>query len=311
MSKIRGGKVKSIAGLKSSLKKGGGAGYLTRVSADSVLTVRFLTEPDDGWVQYFEHYDDVRKFYPCTDDCPGCREGDQPSMRYLANALDVAEGRVVPLVMPKTLAQSAMKKYEKYGTLLDRDYEIERSGSGFETTYEITPEPPSRMNLSRFDTLELWEILEGQLSTEDSDDAVDEDDDDGTDEELAAMKAKFKAASKAAEVDEDDEDDDDGPNTRESLADKSLRELRAIAQESGASVEDVKGLDVDALVDLIIGEDDEEPEAAPDSDGLTEDEVKEMSLAEVKAIAKNMKIKFAPGTSKEDLIEMIFDTPPF
>lgn len=316
MPKIRGGKVKSIAGMKTSLKKGGGAGYLARVGADSAMTVRFLTEPEGNWVQYFEHYDDTRKFYPCTgDDCPGCADGDNPSMRYLANVLDVAEGKVIPLVLPKTLAASALKKYEKYGTMLDRDYEIERSGTGFDTEYEITPEPPSKMNISRFDLLDLEEKLEAQLDT--ADEEVDDEEED--DEASAATLAKFQKAAKKkakpAPVAEDDDEDEETEATdfdRDSLAEKSLKELKTIAHAQGATVAETKGLDVDALIDLILGEDDEEEDE--DEDAITEDDLKSMSLADLKSMARGMKMKVAPGTRKETLIELIIAAntePPF
>lgn len=391
MAKIRGGKVKSISGLKSSLKKGG-SGYLMRVPADSAVTVRFLTEPVE-WVTYFEHYDDVMKFYPCTDDCPGCTEGDKPSARYLTNALDVEESKVVPLVLAKTAAASVLKKYEKYGTLLDRDYEISRSGSGFDTEYDVTPESPAKMNLKRFELLDLMSLLEAQLEMADV--AVDDDADDDEEEveakparrnaaKTAAKAPRKKTTAKPAPVDEDDEDDEDDDTddeddtvlTRESLAGKGLRELKRIgmdaghtaadmkgltvdslidllageededvddedvddedlededleedegwtrealegmglrevkkhAREAGYSTADLKGLDVDAVVDLLVGEEDEdEDDVDDDEEELTEDDLREMSLAELKKLAKENKVRIKPGTSKDDIIDLILD----
>ena len=39
--------------------------------------------------------------------------------------------------MPKSVAASLLKKYDKYATLLDRDYELSRSGAGLETEYDF------------------------------------------------------------------------------------------------------------------------------------------------------------------------------
>lgn len=332
MASIRGGKVKSIATLKSSMKKGGGSGYLSRVPADGAITVRFLTEPDE-WVTYFEHYDSVRKFYPCTDDCPGCTEGDRPSARYLANVVDISETRVIPLVMPKSMAASVLKKYDKYATLLDRDYELSRSGTGLDTEYDVTPEPPTKMNLDRFDSVDLMELLEEQLEMADSAKSSDDDEDE---EPTPRARKKATASPKASEpedddedIDEDDEDEsDDGESdywTRDQLDGKSLAELKQIAKDLEWTAADIKGLDVDGLIDLIVGESDEdededeeddsedlsdddsdEDEDSDDSD-LTEDDLRSMSLTEVKKVARELGVRFKPGTSKDDIVDLILD----
>lgn len=207
---LRGGKVKSLKSLKTSLKKGGGDQYLTRVSEEGIV-VRFLTEPDE-WIEFFEHYDDVRKFYPCTDDCDGCRDGSKPSKRYLVNAIDTNENKVIPLLLAKSAASQVMKKYDRFQTILDRDYIITREGTGFDTEYDVTPESPSKMNLGRFEPLDLWGILEGLASTDE-----DEDDEDekprrsgrtGTVTRKSAVK-KTRPTRARDEDDDDDEDEDD------------------------------------------------------------------------------------------------------
>ncbi len=203
--KIRGGAVKSVADLKKRLKKGGGASYLTRTPSDGSITVRFLAEPEDEkWVEYFEHFDEQRKFYPCSDDCDGCRTGDKPSKRYLTSAVDVQENKVVPLVLPVSAMNSVIKKYDKYGTLLDRDYEISRSGTGFDTEYEVTPEPPTKMNLNRFDTIDLMPLLASQLDDDDDD----SDEDSKSTRKKPGRKGPRQDDSKGI-LDNDDDDDDD------------------------------------------------------------------------------------------------------
>jgi len=352
MATIKGGKIKSIANLKASMKKGGGgSAYLSRVPADASLTVRFLTEPDDennGWVQYYEHYDQVRKFYPCTDACPGCMEGDRPSARFLSNALDVAEGKVIPLVMPKSMAASILKKYEKYATLLDRDYELSRSGTGLDTEYDVTPEPPSKMNLTRFDLIDLWDILKDQLaqaegivsSGDDEDDAPkatkplravkpapadDDDDADEDDDEVYANGGSGAVAVMDADTDDDvddeDVDDDDGYMTREDYMEMSLAELKALAKDDvGFTVAELRGKDKDAIVDMLLevteeelsgGADDDDSDAddSDDSDDeeLTEDDLRSMSLAEVKNVARELGVRVKAGTSKDDIVDLILD----
>jgi hypothetical protein len=208
--KIKGGQVKSIKSLKTQMKKGGGgAGYLKRVPEDGSLVVRFLTEPD-GWVMFFEHYDAVRKFYPCTDTgCPGCAEGDRPSQRYLTNAVDVDENAVIPLLLPKSAASSVLKKYDKYGTLLDRDYEVSRTGSGMDTEYEAIPESPTKMNLNRFEELDLWSLIEAQLSEDEDDEDDDEDDRPRRSSRKGSDRTTSRRKPPRSRDDDDDEDEDD------------------------------------------------------------------------------------------------------
>lgn len=333
MSKqIRGGKVTSINSLRASVKKGGGGGsYLTRIPSDASLTVRFLTEPTE-WIAYFEYYDaEQKRFFPSIE---GVQTQERPAARYLANALDVAESRVIPLVMPKSVAASLLKKYDKYATLLDRDYELSRSGAGLDTEYDVTPEPPTKMNLERYDLLDLMGLLEAQLE-----DVPVNSDDDEEDEKPVARKSIKPTPSKAKADDDEDEDDEDDDSeeaeySRDDLEEKSLAELKVIARELGHTT---KGLDSDDLINLILGDaedddeddevlatgsssdDDEEEESEDDDDSdseddeeyeevvIDEDELRKMSLAEIKAIAVDYELKVKAGASKDDLIEMILD----
>ena len=320
---IRGGKVTSINSLRSSVKKGSGSGsFLSRIPADASLTVRFLTEPTE-WIAYFEYYDaEQKRFFPSLE---GVQTQERPAARYLANALDVVESRVIPLVMPKSVAASLLKKYDKYATLLDRDYELSRSGAGLETEYDVTPEPPTKMNLDRYDLLDLMGLLESQLE----DVPVNSDDDEDEEDDKPVKKSVAKAAPKAKAPVEDDEDSDDESLSRDDLEEKSLAELKILARAKGV---ETKGLDTDALIDALLGEaeeDDEDDEvlatgSASDEDEesdedseeddeeyeeveVTEEDLRNMSLSEIKAIAVDYDLKVKAGASKDDLIEMILD----
>lgn len=140
--------------------------YLQRVKADSTLTVRFLEEPTE-WIQFFEYFDaeagDKGMFLPQVE---GVRLPvyQKPSMRYLVNALDVEESKVIPLVITKTTVDQLIRKYEKYSTILDRDYEITRSGTGFDTDYYVEQKDPVKLKLSKYTKLDLMEVLESQLT---------------------------------------------------------------------------------------------------------------------------------------------------
>ena len=52
---------------------------------------------------------------------------------------------------------------------------------------------------------------------------------------------------------------------------------------------------------------DDDSDAADDDDEITEDQLRDMSLAEVKGIAKEMGVRVKAGASKDDIIELILD----
>lgn len=134
------------------------------------------------------------------------------------------------------------------------------------------------------------------------------------------------------ESDEEEEDDDEGEAyTREELEEMTLRNLRALAKESGFSADDIKGLDQDALIDLMLEEEDEDADEADeddedyedddeseeegdeeeeDEDGeeLTEDDLNAMNLAELKEVASDIGITVPRGVKKPALIDLILES---
>lgn len=63
------------------------------------------------------------------------------------DATEVVDGRTVPIVGivrqgPKNFWAQALAAHDKYGTLLDRDYDIGRRGSTTDTTYTMFPNAP-------------------------------------------------------------------------------------------------------------------------------------------------------------------------
>jgi hypothetical protein len=196
MSGLKGGVAGSIAALRSAVKKGSGSGFIQNVP-DAGLTVRFLTEPGE-WFAYKEHYDQERKFFPCADDCPGCDEGLRASDRYLTNAYDVEAKKIIALKITKTLARKLMGKYDRHGTVMDRDYELEREGTGLETEYGVEENGVSRAPKGPHQLIDLQKILESQLVPSGS---VADDDDEEEDEAPAKPKRTRKIEDEYTEMD--------------------------------------------------------------------------------------------------------------
>lgn len=143
--------------------------------------------------------------------------------------------------------------------------------------------------------------LFGEAEAEDEDE--DEDEDDDEDE---------------AEDDEDEEEEDEEEEDeydRDELEEMTLAEVRKIAKGQGI---DTKGLDQDALIDAILGEnedEEDEDEEEADTEELDEDALRAMSLGDLKSLAKELEIKVKVPKSatsdkkkKEAYVEAILDS---
>lgn len=157
-----GQKMGSLKTLKQSLQKGGGgSAWIKYVPKNGSMNVRFIQEPEE-WMNYVEHFDTtLRKSYPCNGEntCPGCTTGERKSNRYLTNAVDVDSDRVIPLQLPKDLANRLVVRYERNGTLTDRDFELSRSGEGLDTVYDLDAQAVDRKNITKYQPLDLMKVL--------------------------------------------------------------------------------------------------------------------------------------------------------
>lgn len=206
------GRAGSIKNLKQSLKSK--AGKTRTIPSEDSITVRFLDEPEDFY-GYYQHWFKTGP-KPCVEgDCEGCNDDDpeirRKSFRYLANAYVVDDQKVQPVELPKSLVEQLVGYFEKKGTLLDRDYDLSKSGSGMtDTKYLASPDSPSKMNLSRFKKLDLANILASML---DDDDEDDEEEDDEPVRHRSSKATRRKPAESPWE-DEDEDEEDEVPRHR-------------------------------------------------------------------------------------------------
>lgn len=244
MVKIPGGKAGSVNRLKKEMEKQrGGSVWIRNVKANEDMTVRFLTEPDE-WYRYKEHYSPEVMYFPCIgqdQDCPGCASEDErmsrTSRRFLANALDVDQGRVVPLKLPLDLANRLVARYERYGdTITDRDYILHRMGSGLNTQYDLTPREPQKVDIARYELIDLEESLKGQFEEAFS-----------IEEEKKGDNVRSLRERAMVDTDEDvevpsepstpaDEGDDDGFLSEAQALKMSRKELMELAKEYDVKV---------------------------------------------------------------------------
>jgi len=213
----------SVKEVKESLKKGGGGkGWIKNIPADG-LTVRFLGEPET-WFGYFEYWTG-EGFCPMAE-VEILPDGAKASFRYLVSAVDTDTDQVVALKLPKTAANSLMLKYEKYGTVIDRDYELDKHGSGLDTTYEVTPCAPSDRALEKYEAIELEEVL--------------------VDARRQALGEEEDGPFDSTDVDADIEEDFD----LDEMSKKQLRKLFDSVRGAGSS----DGLSRSEMVDVLVDE---------------------------------------------------------
>lgn len=161
----------SIDALRRSASGGGRGGRSAQLflKGDSSVKVRFLQEPTQ-FMEFLEHYDAANKaFVPAIDNDPLDQHQDEKvrkvGKRWLANALNIEDGKIVIVKLNQDQLNRLLLRHTKYGTLLDRNYELIRLGSGRDSKYDVEADDPTQMDLSRFQDRchDLTEYLLGEV----------------------------------------------------------------------------------------------------------------------------------------------------
>lgn len=276
---IKGGKAGSVSRLKSQIESRGRT-WIRGLREGEDLTVRFLTEPDE-WYAYREHFSPEVNFFPCIgDECPGCNADSEQvqraSRRFLANALDTGSGEVIPLKLPLDLANRLVARYERNGnTLTDRDWTLHRMGKRLDTTYDVTPESPSRVDASRYQLIELEDALLHQFKEafglEEGEDVS----------SAGGLSGGDQSPSGGPPADTDQGlDTDDGAGT----ADDDVPSEPSPASAEGAG-----------------GDEDDE-------DYLTEEEALKMTRPELKSLADECGVAIKSTWNKQQIVDAIFES---
>lgn len=206
----------SVKAARGALKGNRANSALRRFKAGGeTVKVRFLEEPGD-WFEAHYHWLDG-KFQWCSQQrsCVGCKAGERPKTMVLANAVifgsedEREHGKVVVMQMPPTLATTLLKFHEKRGTLLDRDYDLTREGSGLnDTVYSADPDDPKARKMSRF--AGALHDIESIVMSE-----IDGSGEDEADDEPRSTKKSAKKSSKRRDEDDDEYEDEDDEEAEE------------------------------------------------------------------------------------------------
>lgn len=119
------------------------------------------------------------------------------------------------------------------------------------------------------------------------------------------------------EPEEEEAEEEEGFDAAE-LQKKTLRALKKMAVEVGYDMDDLDGYDKDDVIALLMEEngeeaeeeeedeeEEDEEESEDDEDTITEDDLRLMSLAELKALAKEEGFTVKAGSNKDAIIDML------
>ncbi len=153
-------------------------------------------------------------------------------------------------------------RYERYGTLLDRDYDLLRTGKGLNTEYDVETNAQEDRKLGQYDLIDLEETLT------DAYDSVFGSDDPEAASEAMANPLKQRARRNSSEVDEDVDTEGEGDTEAEAEADDAdefyteaelkamnVGELRSLAKDYDLTF-NKKTVKAD-LIEMILEEGDE------------------------------------------------------
>lgn len=248
---------------KGVASNGSNKGKLVYLKPDSKTRVRFLHEIEDGVEVVMHDSFDRGINVVCQEalgrDCDYCEDKDLRTREaYLWSVWDY-EAKEVKLFLGHANNFSPLPNiiamYETYGTIMDRDYVLQRDGSGTNSRYSVIPMDKVKFknkNAKPYSEKKTIDILNKAFPADDSD----EDDNDSP-----KKNKKGKGRKKEEEPEDDDEDEDDFEE--ESYEEMSAKELYMECLDRGIKV---KKKQKPKYYIALLEEDDEEDEEEDDWD---------------------------------------------
>lgn len=253
---------------KGVASSGSNKGKVVYIKADQKVRVRFLQEIEDGLViSNHDKFDDGINFFdqevihgerhPLQDD-DDIRHRDA----YIWSVYDYDAKEVklfVGYANNFSPLPSLVAMYETYGTIMDRDYVLQRDGSGTNTRYSVVPMDKVKFKTKAkpYSEKKTLEILDKAFPAPVEDD--DEED----------KKGKKQKKSKGRKKEEEPEDDDEEEEEENEYASMSPKELYMECVERGLKAK--KKQKKDYYIDMLM-EDDLENEEEDDWEDDEEDE---------------------------------------
>lgn len=215
---------------------------------------RFLNDMEDGIEVTFHDSFEAGINVPCQElfgrQCEYCEEeGLRTRSLYIWSVWDY-EAKEVKLFMFAvnncSPVPALMALYETYGTLLDRDFVVSKTGKQQNTAYSVVPMDKNKFRNEKAKAISekgVLKYLDKAFPDENADNSDDEDEDEKPVKKGSKAKpvaAKKKSANKHVEQDddEDDEDDDwdDDEDEEVDYTEMTAKELYSLCKERDLEV---------------------------------------------------------------------------
>lgn len=146
---------KSAEEAEKETPRNSGGGWMKYPKAGETV-VRILDEPDK-WIYYWEHFNPNGFSFPCNSDdranCHGC-QSDDPKMQKASRkvAMNCFDGEYTNVwkFPKKSVADRLKSRWERNGTITDRDYLIRQVKDANSTDYDVEGLDKEPMDLSQF-----------------------------------------------------------------------------------------------------------------------------------------------------------------
>lgn len=230
---------------EESKKSGQSKGKFLYCKKDEKIRVRFLSDMEEGLEITFHDSFEEGINVPCQEifgrNCDYCeQEGLRTRSLYAWSVYDY-ESKEVRIFMQAvnncTAVPALLALYETYGTLLDRDFVITRTGEKQNTTYSVVPMDKNKFKNQKakpFSEKAILKNLDAAYPAESSSDDEDEDDKKQIKPKMKNSensKKKSKKDDYEDDYDEDVDDDEDEDEESEDYEDMSAKELYQLCKK--------------------------------------------------------------------------------
>lgn len=281
--------------IKGEVKKSGQSkGKFIYFREGEKKRIRFLTDMEDGMEISFHDSFEKGVNVPCQEifgrDCPYCEDEELRTRNLYAWTVYDYEAKEAKIFMQAvnncTAIPAIMALYETYGTLLDRDLVITKTGKAQNTTYSVVPMDKNKFRNEKVKALSEKSILKYLDQAYPPDDA-----DEGDEYERSKKK---KSSSKKAKQKQSDEDD---------YSEMSARELYELCEERDIEAE--PKMSAKYYINLLEEDDASEDDWDDEEEGDEEQDYSEMSPKELYELCKERDLECRPKKGAKYYINLL------